>query len=71
MSACAGTPPPPDLKVVRIAPPAEILTCAAEPATPPAGATQRAVARYLLELAAAGDDCRERLDAVRAFVTAP
>ncbi len=62
--------PLPELTIVRVTPPAELLDCAAEPSAPAAGATQRAVARYLLEIASAGDDCRAKLEAVRAFVSA-
>lgn len=47
--------------------PGQLLTCAAQPTAPDAG-TQRDVALYVVDLAAAGDDCRTKLGAVRNIV---
>lgn len=44
--------------------PSALLICAAQPQSPPAG-TQRDVALYIVDLAAAGDDCRTKLGSVR------
>lgn len=49
--------------------PAVLLSCADAPAVP-VGPTQRDVAAYLVDLHAAGDDCRTRLKAVRNIVEA-
>lgn len=71
LAACAqpdALPPAP--VVVRIAPPVELLDCADQP-EPGRIRSQRDVARYVLDLAEAGEDCRSRLGAVRAFVEAP
>ena len=48
--------------------PRQLLTCAQQPASPDAG-TQRDVALYVVDLAAAGDDCRTKLGTVRTIVT--
>ncbi len=50
-----------------LAPPETLLACATEP-IPPTQPTQLAVARYIVDLAWAGRDCRDRLDAVRGWV---
>lgn len=47
--------------------PGQLLTCAPQPTSPPAG-TQRDVALYVVDLAAAGDDCRTKLGAVRNII---
>lgn len=51
-------------RVTVAAPPAEMLTCAPAPAVPEVE-TQRAVATYIVDLWDAGEDCRQRLGAVR------
>jgi hypothetical protein len=56
LSGCATTPTP----VV----PSQLLSCSAQPKAPTAG-TQRTVALYIIDLAAAGDDCRDKLGSVR------
>lgn len=43
--------------------PADLRTCAAEPVAP-AAETQRTVARYVVDLADAGEDCRSKLNAL-------
>ena len=52
------------------APPAEMLTCAPAPEVPEAE-TQRPVAAYLVDLWDAGEDCRQRLGAVRELFDEP
>jgi hypothetical protein len=56
------------IQVERPAIPASILQCAAEPPVPAGEVTQADVAEFLVDLAAAGDDCRRRLAAVRRLV---
>lgn len=60
----------PELRIVQPSVPAALLTCADEPADPSAkpNLTQRDVARYLVELRAAGEDCRAKLGSVRGLV---
>jgi len=55
------------LERVQVKPPAALLACAPEPAVPD-GSDQDEVAFFILDLAAAGEDCREKLVAVRSFV---
>ncbi|WP_043743786.1 hypothetical protein [Paramagnetospirillum magneticum] len=59
------------IKAEKIAPPAEILICAPDPAPPPALASvpQSADADYMLVLWAAWSDCSDKLARVRAFVS--
>jgi predicted small lipoprotein YifL len=52
---------------VLVTPPALLLECQGAPAVPDAD-TQRAVAAYLVQLEAAGADCRSKLAAVRRFI---
>lgn len=52
----------------KIEVPASLLTCSPEPVAGTAWINQRDVARYLVDLAAAGDDCRRKLAAVRRLV---
>jgi len=55
---------------VVVAPPAELLRCEAEPRRPPgAEENQDVLAGWIVDLAIAGRACRDRLDAVRKFVT--
>lgn len=44
--------------------PGQLLTCSPQPKAPAAG-TQRDVGLYVIDLAAAGDDCRSKLGSVR------
>jgi len=50
--------------------PAQLLSCAPTPAVPVETATQRDFALYVLDLEAAGQDCRAKLGAVRGVVQA-
>lgn len=47
--------------------PQQLLTCSPQPAAPEAS-SQREVGLYIVDLAAAGDDCRTKLNAVRGIV---
>ena len=48
--------------------PAEMLTCDEPPAVPGETATQRDVALFVVDLDAAGNDCRRKLAAVRGLL---
>lgn len=67
MTACAGPNTPPVIQRVyeRQQIPVSLLTCAAEPAVPPAPVTEFAVLEYIARLRAALLDCRYRLERVR------
>ena len=69
LTACASDKLPTvvEVRIERVAPPADLLNCAPDPAVPDAP-DQRAVAVYLLDLWDAGEDCRRKLGAVRGFV---
>lgn len=72
LTACAGGPAPP-VPAIRLEPvtvPPALLACRPEPPPPPAPADDRAVARYILALADAGADCRDRLDRVAGLTRA-
>ncbi len=59
-----GTTPPLAADGPRTPVPPSLLTCAAQPEPPAPGADDRSLAQWILDLAAAGDDCRSRLRAV-------
>lgn len=66
-AACA-TPSARPAEPGRVAIPASLLHCAGEPAVPdPDTATDVDVARWQLDLLAAGCDCRDKLAAVKAL----
>ncbi|WP_417582944.1 hypothetical protein [Pelagibacterium sp.] len=44
--------------------PPQLLSCAAQPPAPVSG-TQRDVGLYIVDLAAAGDDCRTKINTIR------
>ncbi len=70
LTGCAAGPEPaPRVEVVRIAVPAALLSCQPAP-VPPTMADDRDLARYILALADAGEDCRDRLARVRGLVDA-
>ncbi|QND41810.1 hypothetical protein HB770_04005 [Rhizobium leguminosarum bv. viciae] len=52
----------------RIEVPKSLLTCADEPHAGTVWVTQKDVARYLVKLAEAGEDCRVKLAAVKRLV---
>ncbi|MBI1243754.1 MAG: hypothetical protein GC202_02020 [Alphaproteobacteria bacterium] len=53
---------------VVVRPPAELLTCTAEPRRPADEFDQDALADWIPDMAIAGRSCRDRLEAVRRFV---
>jgi hypothetical protein len=68
LTGCGGAPPPlPKVEVHRITVPSSLLSCQPHP-PPPALTDDRDLARYILALADAGDDCRDRLGRVRALI---
>ena len=68
---CAACSPKPDPQVqIRLVyPPLPPTVCARKPVPPPVEADDRAWALYKKADSDAGDDCRDRLDAVNAVVT--
>ena len=66
--ACCS--PPPEPMVVRPTVPASLLTCAPAPVPPDLNVPRwdEALANYLLDLGAAGQDCRGKLEAVGKLV---
>lgn len=52
-------------------PPAALLTCAPSPEPPERITTQRDVAGFIVDLYAAGDDCRSKLGAVATYLGVP
>jgi hypothetical protein len=69
LTRCAPAPEP---VVVRPEVPPTLLTCAAAPVAPDLNGPRwdQVLAGYLLDLGAAGDDCRAKLLAVGRLVTA-
>lgn len=66
LSACAGSRTV--ARPTRLPLPASLLTCRDEPRAPsPSTATDADVARWEIELIAAGCDCRAKLAALRAL----
>lgn len=61
-SACAGTQTAPRADI-----PPSLLTCPAEPTQPQAG-SDAALARWIVDLAGAGDECRAQLGRVRGLL---
>ena len=68
---CAACSPNPDpqARIRLIYPPLPPTVCVRKPAPPPVEADDRAWALYKKADSDAGDDCRDRLDAVNAVVT--
>lgn len=67
VTVIAGCAKPAPVFTVQASPfPSQLLDCKPEP-MPPATGTQRQVATYVLDLADAGDDCRQKLGAVKAI----
>jgi hypothetical protein len=65
LASCAA--PQPVTRIVTLTPqiPLELLTCAADPAVPEAS-SQAVVARYIVSLWQAGQDCRAHVAAIKA-----
>ncbi len=71
LTACAQPRLETRLQIERVTVPAELLACEPQP-EPPAGIyTQAAVATFIVDLADAGQDCRERLARIAALQSAP
>jgi hypothetical protein len=68
LSTGCAAPSPPVVRVERMQVPASLLACLPQPEPPPAGADDRALGRFLLDLAEAGEDCRSRLARVAEVV---
>jgi hypothetical protein len=68
LAACSSPAPMP--VVVRPDVPASLLACAAAPVPPDLNVPRwdQVLAGYLLDLGAAGDDCRAKLGGVRGLV---
>jgi hypothetical protein len=64
-TACAEGPP----VLLDRTVPASLLTCQPQP-DPPAGPDDTALALWLVDLAAAGEDCRARLGSVKELLDA-
>ena len=62
-AACSPSPEP-QVQVRLVTPPLPPTVCARKPAPPPVEAGDRAWALYKKADSDAGDDCRDRLDAV-------
>lgn len=62
-TGCAPSPP----TIVRQVVPPSLLTCQPQPA-PPDAPDDATLAGWILDLAAAGDDCRGRLDRVKGLL---
>lgn len=68
LTACGSGPAPlPRVEVQRLTVPPALLSCQPQP-DPPTMVDDRALALYILALADAGDDCRDRLGRVRGLV---
>lgn len=62
LTGCATSPP-------AVVVPASMLRCSPAPPVPAAGDGDGALARFILDLAEAGEDCRTRLRLVGEIVT--
>lgn len=65
LSACASSKPIDPVATLEV--PRELLTCRPAPRLPEIR-SQRDVAGYVVELWESGEDCRQKLDAVRSYV---
>ncbi|KQS84811.1 hypothetical protein [Rhizobium sp. Leaf383] len=72
LAACTTTKTVPVVEIQerRVEVPKSLLSCSSEPVAGSVWATQRDVARYLVRLAEAGEDCRVKLGAVKQLVEA-
>lgn len=70
LTGCADDPTE-VVRYVRPDVPESLLVCTPAPEVPGESATQRDVARFVVKLDDAGEDCRRKLGAVRGLVTAP
>ena len=67
-TACAASPPP---LPVRLAVPSSLLVCQAQPEPPARLNGDADLAYYIMDLAAAGGDCRGKVDALRGLLGTP
>jgi hypothetical protein len=71
LTGCGSAPQVlPKVEMHRIAVPDGLLSCQPQPPPPLALTDDRELAIYILALADAGDDCRDRLGRVRALIAA-
>jgi hypothetical protein len=75
LTACSGTPPPPMVQIKEVPQPvpAALLDCRPEPSRPrgdgPGGdLSDTQVAHLIVDLAAAGRDCRDKLGHVKNLI---
>ena len=66
LTACASPAPLTEIRVERVEIPAPLLRCADEPPVPQSGGTWAEFFGYVVDLRAAGEDCRAKLAAIRA-----
>ena len=62
LTGCGSNPTV--VEAPHLAVPASLLSCAGQPEPPASGADDTALAHWILDLAAAGDDCRGKLGSV-------
>ena len=65
LTACASPTPLTEIRVERVEIPAPLLRCAEEPPVPSSGGTWAEFFGYVIDLRAAGEDCRAKLGAIR------
>ena len=65
LTACASPAPLTEIRVERVEIPAPLLRCAEEPAIPSSGGTWAEFLGWIIDLRAAGEDCRAKLAAIR------
>ena len=65
-TGCAAPAPEPVL--VKLSVPPSLLACQSQPVPPDPMKNDADLAYFIVDLAAAGDDCRQKLDAVRGLV---
>ena len=75
LTACAARSEPPrvvtKIETVKQRVPPQLLRCPPAPIPAADLATQRQVARFVLDLHVAGDECRAKLEAVRQLIEEP
>ena len=65
LTACASPAPLTEIRVERVEIPAPLLRCAEEPPIPSSGGAWAEFLGWIVDLRAAGEDCRARLAAIR------
>lgn len=71
LTACTTTKTVPvvEIRERKVEVPRSLLTCSPEPVAGSVWVSQKDVARYMVRLAEAGEDCRLKLAAVRKLVS--